>query len=113
MRELFTTRIHEISSFTDHINKINAILYWLSSVGMEFDDETQAVILLTFLPESWSGFMTTITIKTETKSSKFDPIKDSVLGKDIRCRNSNGGSFLVCLVLAWEGITTRKVGVGE
>ncbi|NWD34206.1 retrotransposon gag domain-containing protein, partial [Pseudomonas reactans] len=42
MRELFTTRMNEESSVTVHINNLNSILSRLSSVGIKFDNETQA-----------------------------------------------------------------------
>ncbi|KAK1416067.1 hypothetical protein QVD17_31855 [Tagetes erecta] len=92
MRELFTMRMRESGSVTDHINEINSILSRLSSVGMKLDDDTQAVILLSSLPESWSGFVTTVTETTGTGNFKFDRIRDSVLGEDVRRKNSSGGS---------------------
>ncbi|VFQ96431.1 unnamed protein product, partial [Cuscuta campestris] len=61
MRELFMMRMNEGSPVADHINEVNSILSRLSSVGMKFDDDTQAVILLSSLPDSWSGFVTTVT----------------------------------------------------
>ncbi|VFQ59788.1 unnamed protein product [Cuscuta campestris] len=60
--------------------------------GMKFDDDTQAVILLSSLPDSWSGFVTTVTKTAGTGNLKFDRIRDSVLGEDIRRRNASGGS---------------------
>ncbi|VFQ96137.1 unnamed protein product [Cuscuta campestris] len=59
---------------------------------MKFDDDTQAVILLSSLPDSWSGFVTTVTETAGTGNLKFDRIRDSVLGEDIRRRNASGGS---------------------
>ncbi|VFQ92822.1 unnamed protein product [Cuscuta campestris] len=92
MRELFMMRMNEGSPDADHINEVNSILSRLSSVGMKFDDDTQAVILLSSLPDSWSGFVTTVTETAGTGNLKFDRIQDSVLGEDIRRRNASGGS---------------------
>ncbi|VFQ60258.1 unnamed protein product [Cuscuta campestris] len=92
MRELFMMRMNEGSPVADHINEVNSILSRLSSVGMKFDDDTQAVILLSSLPDSWSGFVTTVTETAGTGNLKFDRIRDSVLGEDIRRRNASGGS---------------------
>ncbi|VFQ97171.1 unnamed protein product, partial [Cuscuta campestris] len=92
MRKLFMMRMNEGSPVADHINEVNSILSRLSSVGMKFDDDTQAVILLSSLPDSWSGFVTTVTETAGTGNLKFDRIRDSVLGEDIRRRNASGGS---------------------
>ena len=37
------------------------ILARLMSVGIKFDDEVQALLLLLFLPDSWSETVTTVT----------------------------------------------------
>ena len=52
MRELFNMRMNEGSSVADHINEVNSILSRLATVGMKLDDDTQAVVLLSSLPDS-------------------------------------------------------------
>ncbi|KAJ0805654.1 putative RNA-directed DNA polymerase [Helianthus annuus] len=91
-RELFNMRMNEGSSVADHINEVNSILSRLATVGMKLDDDTQAVVLLSSLPESWSGFVTTVTETAGTGNLKFDRVRDNVLGEDVRRRNTNGGS---------------------
>ncbi|KAJ0546453.1 putative RNA-directed DNA polymerase [Helianthus annuus] len=59
---------------------------------MKLDDDTQAVVLLSSLPDSWSGFVTTVTETAGTGNLKFDRVRDSVLGEDVRRRNTSGGS---------------------
>ncbi|VFQ78725.1 unnamed protein product, partial [Cuscuta campestris] len=68
MRKLFMMRMNEGSPVADHINEVNSIL------------------------SSWSGFVTTVTETAGTGNLKFDRIRDSVLGEDIRRRNASGGS---------------------
>lgn len=51
MRELFATRMNEDILVTVHINNLNSILSRLSSVGIKFDNETQASLLLASLPD--------------------------------------------------------------
>ncbi|MFS7903138.1 putative RNA-directed DNA polymerase [Helianthus anomalus] len=92
MRELFNMRMNEGSSVADHINEVNSILSRLATVGMKLDDDTQAVVLLSSLPDSWSGFMTTVIETAGTGNLKFDQVRDSVLGEDVHRRNTNGGS---------------------
>ncbi|GJY46889.1 retrovirus-related pol polyprotein from transposon TNT 1-94 [Tanacetum coccineum] len=49
----------EGASVADHVNEFNSIISRLMSVDIKFDDEVQALLLLSLLPESWSGTVTT------------------------------------------------------
>jgi len=83
IRELVNTRMNEDSSVTEHINKMNLILARLTSVGIKFDDEFQALLLLSSLPYSWSGTVTTVTNSAETDGFTFEKIRDLILGEDL------------------------------
>ena len=58
------------------------ILARLTSVGIKFDDEVQA------LPDSWSGMVTTVTTSARLDRFTFEKIRDLILGKDVRRRSS-------------------------
>ncbi|KAI3791341.1 hypothetical protein L2E82_05105 [Cichorium intybus] len=92
MRELFTTRMNEDSSIMVHINNLNSILSRLSSVGIKFDNETQASLLLASLPDSWSGTVTAVTSSVGTSGMTFEGVRDLVLGEDVRRKNQGGSS---------------------
>ncbi|KAJ0467157.1 putative RNA-directed DNA polymerase [Helianthus annuus] len=111
MRELFNMRMNEGSPVADHINEVNSVLPKLATVGMKFDDDTQAVILLSSLADSWSGFVKTVTEIAGTGNLKFDRIRDSVLGEDIRRRNSSGGSTSGMFSVSRRRGKTEAVGV--
>ncbi|VFQ76723.1 unnamed protein product [Cuscuta campestris] len=91
IRELVNTRMKEGTSVTEHINKLNSILARLLSVGIKFDDEVQALLLLSSLPDSWSGTVTAVTGSVGPDGFTFDQIRDLVLGEDVR-RKSSGES---------------------
>ena len=88
IRELVNTRMKEDSSITEHINKTNSILARLMSVGIKFDDEVQALLLLSSLPDSWSGTVTTVTSSAGSDGFTFEKIRDLILGKDVQRRSS-------------------------
>ncbi|KAD6454953.1 hypothetical protein E3N88_09659 [Mikania micrantha] len=92
MRELFMTRMNEGSSVTVYINNLNSILCRLSSVGIKFDDETKVVLLLSSLPDSWSGTVTVVTSSVRTTDMTFEGIRDIVLGEDVRRKSTGAGS---------------------
>ncbi|KAL4568151.1 hypothetical protein LXL04_023757 [Taraxacum kok-saghyz] len=50
--KLVNLKMMEGRSATDHINEFNSILSRLTSVGIGFEDEVQALLLLSSLPES-------------------------------------------------------------
>ncbi|VFQ98151.1 unnamed protein product [Cuscuta campestris] len=90
-KELVNTRMREGTSVTEHINKLNSILTRLASVGIKFDDEVQALLLLSSLPNSWSGTVTAVTGSVGPDGFTFDQIRDLILGEDVR-RKSSGES---------------------
>ncbi|VFQ93400.1 unnamed protein product [Cuscuta campestris] len=91
IRELVNTKMKEGTSVTEHINKLNSILARLLSVGIKFDDEVQALLLLSSLPDSWSGTVTAVTGSVGPDGFTFDQVRDLVLGEDVR-RKSSGES---------------------
>lgn len=92
IRELVNTRMREGSSVTEHINKLNSILASLASVGIKFEDEVQALLLLSSLPDSWSGTVIAISSSSGTSGFTFEGIRDLILSEDARRRSSSGSS---------------------
>ncbi|VFQ84240.1 unnamed protein product [Cuscuta campestris] len=86
------------TSVTEHINKLNSILTRLASVGIKFDDEVQALLLLSSLPDSWSGTVTAVTGSVGPDGFTFDQIRDLVLGEDVRRKSSRESSGELLLV---------------
>ncbi|MFS7970494.1 putative RNA-directed DNA polymerase [Helianthus anomalus] len=92
IRELVNTRKREGNSVTEHINKLNSILARLASVGIKFEDEVQALLLLSSLLDSWSGTVTMISSSSSTSGFTFEGICDLILSEDVRRRSSSGSS---------------------
>jgi len=63
------------------------------SVGIKFDDEVQALLLLLSLPDSWSGTVTIVTSSAGFDGFTFEKIRDLILGEDVRRRSF--GNYLV------------------
>jgi len=58
------------------------------SVGIKFDDEVQALLLISSLPDSWSKTVTAITSSAGPDGFTFEKICDLVLGEDVQRRSS-------------------------
>ncbi|GJR19775.1 retrovirus-related pol polyprotein from transposon TNT 1-94 [Tanacetum coccineum] len=56
----------------------------LMSVDIKFDDEVQALFLLSLFPESLSSTVTAVSGSTESTKLKLDNIRDLIPGKDIQ-----------------------------
>ena len=52
MNHLFNMKIVEDGSITDHLNKFNTITSQLSFMGVNFDEEIRALLILCSLSES-------------------------------------------------------------
>ena len=52
MKKLFVLKKEESNPVVQHLNEFNTITNQLSTVGIEFDDEVHALILLASLPNS-------------------------------------------------------------
>ncbi|GJW11616.1 hypothetical protein Tco_1577443 [Tanacetum coccineum] len=66
LRQLVNTKMKEGASVADHVNGFNSNLSRLMSVDIKFDDEVQALLLLSSLPGSWSGTVTAVSGSTGT-----------------------------------------------
>lgn len=92
MRRLFNLRMTEGASMTQHLNKLNTTTTQLSSVGIDFDEKVQALILLSSLPESCNATVTVVSSSSGSNKLKFNDVRDLVLSKEIRLRESGESS---------------------
>ena len=88
IRQLVNTKMRKGASVTNHVNEFNSILSRLGSVDINFEDEVKALLLLSSLPESWSGFVTAVSSSTGTGKLSFKSIRDLILGEEIRRKSS-------------------------
>ena len=52
MKKLFNLKKEESNPVAQHLNEFNKITNQLSTVGIEYDDEVRALILLASIPNS-------------------------------------------------------------
>ncbi|GJS12355.1 putative RNA-directed DNA polymerase [Tanacetum coccineum] len=132
---LINAKMKEGASVADHVNEFNSIISRLMSVDIKFDDEVQALLLLSSLPESWSGTVTAVSdleriFKKKAKNCqktvgmektkrqidantklKFDNIRDLILGEDIRRKTS--GEYSNSLLSAEDKGRGKKQDKGQ
>ncbi|CAH9144429.1 unnamed protein product [Cuscuta epithymum] len=88
MRRLFNLKMSETTGVVEHLNEFNLITTQLSAVGIKFDDEIHALILLSSLPESWNRMVTAVSASAGKEKLKFDEVRNLVVSEEIRRKES-------------------------
>ena len=57
MKCLFNMKMAKGGSIVDHLNEFNTITSQLSSVGVNFDEEIRALLILCSLPKRWNSLV--------------------------------------------------------
>ena len=83
MRRLFNMKMSESQVMDKQLNEFNNIMTQLQSVGIDFDDEIKALLILSSLPESWEGIVTAVSSSARGKKLRYDEVRDLVLGEEI------------------------------
>ena len=82
MRRLFNLKIMESQVMDKHLNEFN-IMTQLQSVGIDFDDEINALLILSSLPESWDGTVIAVSNSARGEKLRYDEVRDLVFGEEI------------------------------
>ena len=94
MKHLFNMKMIEGGSVTNHLNEFIIVTSWLSSMGINFDEEIRAFLILCSLPKSWNGLAMVVSNFVPGSSTlKYDDVIDVILSEKTR-RKSLGGSTL-------------------
>jgi hypothetical protein len=60
IKQLMNLRYREGAPVADHVNAFQGIINQLSSVGVSFEDEVRALLLLGSLPNTWETLKVTL-----------------------------------------------------
>ena len=82
MKHLFNMNMSEGGSVADYLNEINMITNQLSSLGVDFDGEVRALLILCSLPKRWNGlFMAVSNFVPGSNTLKFDDVVGIIISK--------------------------------
>ena len=94
MKCLFNMKMEEGGSLVDHLNELNTITIHLSSMGINFDEEIRALLILCCFPESWNNLVMVVSNSILGSSTlKYDDVIDVILSEENHMKTS-GGSIL-------------------
>ena len=89
MKKLFNLKKAESTPVAQHLNEFNTITNQLSTVGIEFDDEVRALILLASLPNSYEAMRMAMSNSAGKSKLKYDDIRNLILSEKVRKRDAN------------------------
>ncbi|GKE05518.1 hypothetical protein Tco_1397536, partial [Tanacetum coccineum] len=84
IKQLVNTKMTEGATVADHVNEFNSVISKLLSVDIKFDDEMQSLLLLSSLPDSWSGTVTVVSSTSGMNKLAFEGIS-RILGYGFGC----------------------------
>ena len=70
--KLFNMKKAEGTHVAQHLNEFNTITNQLSTMGIEFDNEVLALILLASLPNSWEAMRMSVSNSIGKSKLKYD-----------------------------------------
>ena len=94
MKHLINMKMVEGGSISDHLNEFNIVTSRLSFVGVNFDEEIRALLILCSLPKRWNGLVMAVSnFVPGFGTLKYDDVIGVILSEET-CRKSSGGSTL-------------------
>lgn len=99
LTKLMQVKYQEGTTVADHLNEIQGIVDQLSGMGIKFDDEVLALMVLASLPESWETLKVSISNSAPNGVVNMTTVKSGILNEEMR-RRSQGVSTSTSEVLA-------------
>ncbi|KAK0608343.1 hypothetical protein LWI29_029253 [Acer saccharum] len=91
-RRLYTLRMVESLSMTDHINIINTLFSQLTELGDKIEENERAELLLQCLPDSYNQLIINLTNNILVEYLVFDDVVTAILEEESRRKNKEDRS---------------------
>ena len=102
IKQLMNLRYRESALVTDHVNAFQGIINQLSLLGISFEDEVRALLLLGSLPDTWDTLKDTFCNSAPNGVVTCNLIKIKVLNEEARRIAERGSSSSHSEVLVAE-----------
>ena len=84
LKRLVNLKYRDGGSMVEHTSQFQSLVNQLLTMKMKMDDEMQASLLLSSLPESWETLVITITNSMSEGTLTMDLVKDTLLNEEVR-----------------------------
>jgi len=85
----------DYQSMMEHLNSVKGLINQLTKIDMKIDDELQALLLLSSLPESWDTLVVTLNNSVPNRKITMDIVSDSLLNEASKRKERGVGSISV------------------
>lgn len=89
VRRLVKLEYKDGQGMIEHLNTFKGLVNQLTKIEMKIDDELQALLLLSSLPESWDTLVVTLSNSVPDGKLSMDTVSDSLLNEESRRKERN------------------------
>ena len=110
IKQLMNLRYREGAPLADHVNAFQGIINQLSSMGISFEDEVRALLLLGSLPDTWETLKVTLCNSAPNGVVTWNLVKTKVLNEEVRriAEKRNSSSHSEVLVTESRGTSMSR-----
>ena len=110
IKKLMHLRYNDGTPMTNHLSSFQGVVNKLISMGINFEEEVQALLLLGSLPESWETLKVTLCNSAPDRVVTWDLVKVKVLNKDARWSMEAPVAYAEVLEVDARGRGTHRDG---
>ncbi|WVZ00881.1 hypothetical protein V8G54_026950 [Vigna mungo] len=103
VRRLVKLEYSDDQNMIEYLNTFKGIVNQLMKADMKIDDELQALLLLSSLPESWDTLVVTLSNSAPDGKLSLDNITDSLLNEESRRKERGSSSYSEANVVENKG----------
>ncbi|GFZ00919.1 hypothetical protein Acr_14g0005540 [Actinidia rufa] len=113
MRRLVNLKLQRETTVAEHTSEFQSLVNQLTSVDLQFDDEMQALLLLSSLPESWETLVVSLSNSTPNGKLTTSMVMDALFNEEARRREMGSTDQSESQALVSEGSRERGRGQGR
>ncbi|GFZ08300.1 hypothetical protein Acr_20g0001080 [Actinidia rufa] len=113
MRRLVNLKLQRETTVAEHTSEFQSLVNQLTSVDLEFDDEMQALLLLSSLPESWETLVVSLSNSAPNGKLTTSMVMDALFNEEARRREMGSTDQSESQALVSEGSRERGRGQGR
>ncbi|GFZ18508.1 phytochrome and flowering time regulatory protein [Actinidia rufa] len=113
MRRLVNLKLQRETTVAEHTSEFQSLVNQLTSVDLQFDDEMQALLLLSSLPESWETLVVSLSNLAPNGKLTTSMVMDALFNEEARRREMGSTDQSESQALVSEGSRERGRGQGR
>ena len=103
IRRLVNLKYKDANSVAKHLSNFQGLLNELSTMKLELDDEVQALLLLSSLPDSWETLVVSLSNLVPNGLINVNMVKDNMLNEKARRKELRISFNIETLVIEMQG----------